>query len=97
MPAMKATSVTVGLPVASLEISQPWYDRVLDRTIAVEPAPHIVEYEVAGTWVQLTEGESTGNGWVLRVGVEDLADERTRLTGLGIAAGNIVTIPGVIA
>jgi predicted enzyme related to lactoylglutathione lyase len=91
------TSVTVGIPVEDLAVATAWYDAVLDRRPAVEPADGIVEYEFAGTWIQLMGGQRSSSGWVLRYGVEDLAAERARLSRLGVSVGDVKTVPGVIS
>lgn len=94
---MNATSVTVGIPVSDLAVARDWYDAVLDRPAEIEPVPGIVEYEVAGVWIQLISGRRGSPGWVFRYGVEDIELEHRRLTDLGIAAGAIETVPGVIS
>jgi lactoylglutathione lyase len=93
---MQATSVTIGVPVRDLAVSRKWYERLLGKAPNLEPVPGIVEYEVAGVWVQLMEGETPGGSWTLRFGVADLDDERERLQGLGIELGGVRTVPGVI-
>lgn len=94
---MQPTSVTVGIPVADLAAATAWYGAVLDRRPAIEPVAGIVEYELAGTWIQLMGGQRGASGWVLRYGVEDLAAERARLSGLGVSVGEVETVPGVIS
>lgn len=94
---MHPTSVTVGIPVEDLAASTAWYDAVLDCRPALAPAPGIVEYEVAGIWIQLIGGQRGSRGWVLRYEVEDLAAERERLSGLGISVGEVQTVPGLIS
>ena len=54
---MHPTSVTVGIPVGDLAAAIAWYDAVLDRRPAIEPAAGIVEYEFACTWIQLMGGQ----------------------------------------
>lgn len=94
---MHPTSVTVGIPVGDLAAAIAWYDAVLDRQPAIEPAAGIVEYEFAGTWIQLIGGQRGSPGWVLRYGVKALDAERARLSGLGVSVGDVRTVPGVIA
>jgi predicted enzyme related to lactoylglutathione lyase len=94
---MRATSITVAIPVSDLSVAIAWYDAVLDRTAELEPVPGIVEYELSGTWIQLVGGRRGSPGWVLRYGVEDIELERDRLKGLGIEPGDIETVPGVIS
>ena len=95
---MLSTSVTIGVPVRDLDAARRWYESVLELDRPdVEPASGVVEYEVAGCWLQLFEAEAGGGGWVLRIGVPDLRAERRRLVGLGIAVGELVEIESVIA
>jgi hypothetical protein len=91
------TSVTIAIPVTDLVVATAWYDAVFETQPSLEPAPDIVEYEIAGTWVQLMGGCSGVSGWVLRYGVDDLDGERERLKRLGISFGAVRTIPGVIS
>lgn len=94
---MQATSVTIGVPVRDLAVSREWYRQLLGQAPDLEPVPGIAEYEVAGVWVQLMEGEPPGGSWTLRIGVTDLDGERDRLRSLGIEAGEVQTVPGVIS
>lgn len=94
---MKATSVTIGVPVSDLAVAQAWYSRVFAVQPDIEPVPGIVEYQIAGTWVQLMDGHKGVPGWVLRVGVEDLDAERDRIRDLGIEVSETATVPGVIS
>jgi predicted enzyme related to lactoylglutathione lyase len=94
---MHPTSVTVAVPVSDLAAATVWYDGVLDRRPALEPVAEIVEYEFAGTWIQLLGGRRGSPGWVLRYGVEDLDVERERLRNLGVSVGEVKTVSGLIA
>jgi predicted enzyme related to lactoylglutathione lyase len=93
---MQATSVTVAIPVSDLAVATAWYDVVLDRSAEFEPLPGIVEYEFAGTWVQLVSGRQGSRGWVFGYGVENISVEHDRLERAGIGLGDIKTVPGVI-
>ena len=95
---MRAASVTLGISVRDLAAARRWYESVLELGAPdVEPAAGVVEYEVAGCWLQLFEGEPRDGGWVLRIGVPDVHAERRRLLALGVDAGDVVEIPGVVA
>jgi predicted enzyme related to lactoylglutathione lyase len=94
---VRPTSVTVGIPVSDLARARAWYDAVLDRCVALEPVPGIVEYELAGIWIQLMGGQRGSSGWVLRYGVDDLQGERQRLQECGVNVGDIETVPGLIS
>jgi predicted enzyme related to lactoylglutathione lyase len=99
MAAPTLTSVTIGLPVASLPDASAWYGRLLGRSADLEPVPGIEEFEpVPGCWLQLFEGAS-GSGYecVVRFGVSDIEAARARLVGFGIPVGPIERVEGVIA
>jgi hypothetical protein len=95
----RLTSVTIGLPVASLPDASAWYARLLDRTSDLEPVPGVEEFEpIPGCWLQLFEGPpGQGCAGVVRFGVTDVQAERARLVGLGIPVGPIERVEGVIA
>jgi predicted enzyme related to lactoylglutathione lyase len=94
---MDATSCTVTVPVRDVERARRWYARMLERDDAdLEPDEGIVEFELAGCWVQLAEGEPGSTDWVLRIGVTDLVAERDRLRALGIDVDEPVEVPGVV-
>ncbi|MBA3371979.1 MAG: VOC family protein [Actinomycetota bacterium] len=95
---MEATSVTVGVPVTDLRRASTWYGRVLDRQADLEPVDGIVEFEVAGCWLQLYQGAPlAGQDFAFRIGVRDVEAQRRRLLDLGIEVGAITVIEGVIA
>ncbi len=94
---VQATSVTSGVPGGDLAIARACYDQEFGKPPDLEPVPgSIVEHETGGVWVQLMGGETAGPGWVLRVGVADLAVKRRRLADMGVEVGPVETVPGVI-
>jgi predicted enzyme related to lactoylglutathione lyase len=93
---MRATSVTIGVPVSDLATASAWYTSVLGRAPDLEPTSGIAEYDVGGIWVQLDEDGTPGGDWVLRIGVPDLDQQRARLARLGITAGDTRTVPGAV-
>lgn len=95
---MKSNSVTVGLPVKSLSEAKAWYTAFLGETKTLQPVPHIYEFEVIeGLWLQLVEDPSLKIGdSSVRFGVSDIKAERSRLLSIGIEAGEIKEIPGVV-
>jgi catechol 2,3-dioxygenase-like lactoylglutathione lyase family enzyme len=95
---MKATSITVGIPVRDIGEAIGWYQRVLGIDRGIEPVPGVHEFEVwRGCWLQLFQGEPSSSEHVLRVGVEDIDGERRRLLGLGLAVADTERVEGVIA
>ncbi len=92
-------SVTVGLPVTDLERSVEWYRRAFELDDPdLEPAEGIVEFRIGGIWLQLADAESgpAGAAAVVRFGVQDVAVERARLAGLGVAVGALDRVDGIL-
>jgi hypothetical protein len=82
---MRATSITVGVPVSDLDGARRWYEQVLGIGPGIEPVRGVHEYEVSrGCWLQLFEGETSSSERVFRIGVEDVERERDRLLSLGM-------------
>lgn len=94
---VRATSVTVGLPVRSLQDAQAWYERALQLDPPeLEPTEGVVEYDLGGVWLQLGE-EDGGQGMAaLRIGVPDVRAERERLIGLGVEVEELVQVPDAV-
>jgi catechol 2,3-dioxygenase-like lactoylglutathione lyase family enzyme len=96
---MDVTSVTVGLPVSDLTAAMHWYRRVLDLPDPdLEPAEGVVEFALGPVWLQLGEEPTARSGAeaVLRLGVADVARERERLLGLGVAVGPVEHVEGAV-
>jgi predicted enzyme related to lactoylglutathione lyase len=56
----------------------------------------IVEFNVGGTWLQLSKGKTDSKEWVFRIGVDDLMNERKRIQDLGIKIEGVKTVPEII-
>ena len=99
MGVMDVTTVTLGLPVSNLEGAIEWYRAAFELPAAeLEPAYGIVEFRLGPIWLQLS-AESTdrsGAQVVTRIGVTDVAAQRERLVALGIEAGPLHHIEGMI-
>lgn len=95
---MHAREVTVAIPVSDVAAAARWYERLLARSGPdLTPVPGIVEYRVAGTWLQLHAGRGAGeSGWAVRIGVADVGAERARLEAEGMAPGDVVEVPGLL-
>lgn len=98
---MEITSLTVGVPVTDLTAAVAWYRRVLELDQPdLEPDDSVVEFDVAGTWLQLWEaGElerAAGEQTTVRIGVTGLARERERIERLGEQPEPMVSIEGLI-
>jgi lactoylglutathione lyase len=95
---MRATSITVGVPVSDLDGAKRWYEQILGIGPGIEPVRGIHEYEVSkGCWLQLFEGEPSSSENVFRIGVEDVERERERLLSLGVPVQETERVEGVIA
>jgi lactoylglutathione lyase len=95
---MRATSITVGVPVTDLDAAKRWYEQILGIGSGIEPVRGIYEYEVSrGCWLQLFEGETSSAENVFRIGVEDIERERDRLLSLGVPMPETERVEGVIA
>jgi hypothetical protein len=85
---MKATSITVGVPVSDLGAARRWYERILGVGPGFESVDGIHEYEVSpGCWLQLFEGEPSSSAQTFRIGVENIESERGLLLRLGVPVG----------
>jgi catechol 2,3-dioxygenase-like lactoylglutathione lyase family enzyme len=95
---LKLTSVTIGIPVTSVEQASDWYERCLELEGHIDPAADIREYElVPGCWLQLSETDTAPSEHCLLLGVAELDRERERLAQLGVEMGDIQRVEGVIA
>lgn len=96
---MNITSVTVGLPVTSLQRSWEWYAQLLQREPkALEPVDGVLEWDLGPVWLQIFEQQDIADdgGVAVRFGVDDLIAERDRLQGLGLDVTDIVRVEGTL-
>ncbi|HQD96184.1 MAG TPA: VOC family protein [Propionicimonas sp.] len=96
---MRIQSVTVGLPCADIGRSLEWYRTVFGFVApGIEPAPGVVEFKVGPIWLQLIAEPVLRNGAqpVVRFGVIDAEVERERLLRLGLPAGDLQQVEGVL-
>lgn len=92
------TSVTITVPVTDLRAAQRWYEAVLGVDAPdLEPVQGVVEYQVGGAWLQLSEAGDGPGGSTVRLGVPDVHEQRARLVGLGVEGGDVEVVDGVIA
>lgn len=95
---MNLTSITIGIPVTSLDKASRWYEQCLELKAHIEPASDVREYEIfPGCWLQLSVVESSTSEHCLLLGVADLETERERLANMGVDVGDIRRVEGVIA
>ncbi len=76
-----------------------WYRTVFGFVApGIEPAPGVVEFKVGPIWLQLIAEPVLRNGAqpVVRFGVVDAEVERERLLRLGVPAGDLQQVEGVL-
>ncbi len=96
---MKITSVTIGISADKFEEAVSWYKKILGPRETIQPVPGIAEFELSsGAWLQVFQTKKVLAGdSVVRLGVENIDVESTRLKNLGITVSDIERIEGVIA
>jgi hypothetical protein len=74
------TGVTFQVRVSDFEHGKKWYETLFNRKADFIPHADFVEWEIIpNTWLQVSKGiPSVGNG-PLRIGVENIQEERIRL------------------
>jgi len=81
------------LLTANLAAAEGWYTRLLGRGPDHRPMPTLVQWELSGEGgLMLSDSDEIAGRGVIFLYVDDLAAERRRLEGLGIALGD--DIPG---
>jgi catechol 2,3-dioxygenase-like lactoylglutathione lyase family enzyme len=95
---MEVTSVTVGITVRDVVAAREWYEALLGRDgpDVEDDDVGVVEYDVAGCWLQLNQGVPVAQDGVVRFGVPDVRAEHGRLTRLGIEVGPVEVVPGLV-
>ncbi len=95
---MNLTSITICVPVKSIDEASRWYEPCLELKGHIDPAPGIREYELRpDCWLQLSEGESARSEHCLLLGVENIERERKRLLSLDVDVGEIQRVEGAVA
>ena len=96
---MKATAVTVGVPVRDLDSAIAWYQRALELGDPDQiPMPGIVEFDLGAFWLQLfVSPEAAGStGLSLNVSVESASGEHARLAALGLTVSEFQRFEGAV-
>ena len=86
----------VRIAVRDLSRSRQWYERLFGKRPDLEPLPGQIEFNIAGTWLLIEEGEVSPSSWNIRLEVGDLTREREHLQQLGIAMTEVKTVSGAI-
>lgn len=94
---LNAKSITVGLPVSSLEKAASWYEKILMSDEKLVPVEGVIEYLIGSVWIQLFEDKVNVSENILRIEVEDIDNEFERLKKLGIIVGEVIEdVPEII-
>lgn len=96
---MKATAVTVCLPVRDLDAAVAWYRSALSLAEPVQvPVEGLVEFDLGPFWLQLThDPEQAGQaGITVAVSVEDAAAERAALADKGLTVSEVQRFEGAV-
>jgi glyoxylase I family protein len=81
------------IPVADINISRGWYERLLGRTPDNRPMDGLAEWRVTDTgWVQVWEDTARAGTGLLNFAVDDLTAHLDDLASRGIAPGEIQTV-----
>ena len=93
---IEVKAVLVRIAVRNLGESRQWYERLFGKRPDLEPLPGQIEFNIAGTWLLIEEGDPSPSSWNIRLEVAGLTRERERLQLLGIAMTEVKTVSSVI-
>ncbi|AVQ97745.1 ornithine monooxygenase [Oceanobacillus iheyensis] len=95
----KNTGVTFQVKITDYEKGIKWYEKLFNRKPDFIPHGDFAEWEIVpNTWLQVAKGEPTNGNGPLRLGVEDIENERRRLVEvLNIEIESVNTREGVPA
>ena len=93
---MQAEVLFTGVPTASLELAQPWYESLFGRPPDVVSNDHEVMWQVRdGGWLYVVQDKAHAGHALVAVAVSDLDQVLDEVVSRGIEAPVIETIPGV--
>ncbi|HET7657056.1 MAG TPA: VOC family protein [Bacillales bacterium] len=94
---MKVLEMTMQFRVLDHEEGARWYEKLFGRPADFVPHEDFAEWELMpGCWLQVAKGEPTEGSGPLRLGVEDIEEERERLISeFGIEPSPIESREGV--
>lgn len=93
---MNVQHVALVIPVSRLRESAKWYELLLEPDDELRPAPNMVEYKKAATWIQLLEAPVVPSANAVLFAVEDLETEVRSLSEKGILYDPVIEDLGVI-
>ncbi|HET9143236.1 VOC family protein [Actinophytocola sp.] len=89
---MSVTKILAVVPVADLDASVAWYERLLGRAADARPMPGLADWHLTDTaWVQVFRDPDRAGGTALNFAVDDLAAHTAELAGRGIALGEVTS------
>ncbi|MBC3832319.1 VOC family protein [Undibacterium amnicola] len=90
-------NVTSVVPVKDFEASFSWYQTFFGREPDVVPMEGIAEWQFAeNAWVQVSVDPDRAGSTSVALCVKDVEAQRTALTSLHLAVGEIVEYPDII-
>ncbi|MFD1713758.1 VOC family protein [Amnibacterium flavum] len=94
----RITGATLEIGVTDMTSSRRFYDRVLGAEPDLVIDDDLQEYQPhPGLWLQLSVQDAPSPSSRLRFGVIDIAEARADLSDLGVAVGEIESVPGLIS
>lgn len=93
---MNVQHVALVIPVSRLRESAKWYELLLEPEDELRPAPNMVEYKKAATWIQLLEAPVVPSANTVLFAVEDLEMEVRRLSEKGILYDPVIEDLGMV-
>jgi catechol 2,3-dioxygenase-like lactoylglutathione lyase family enzyme len=97
--AMRATGVTVGIPVRDLDRATAWYRSAFQLGDPdLQPVEGLVEFDLGPFWLQLAHRpqDAGGRGITVNLSVADAGAERQRLADLGHDVSDLERYEGVV-
>jgi catechol 2,3-dioxygenase-like lactoylglutathione lyase family enzyme len=96
---MRATGVTVGIPVRDLDRATAWYRSTFQLGDPdLEPADGLVEFDLGPFWLQLAHrpGDAGRDGITVNLSIADAGTEQQRLAKLGHDVSDLERYGGVV-
>ncbi len=89
---MSILKVLAVAPVADMDASVGWYERLFGRPADARPMPSLADWHVTDSgWVQVFQDPERARSALLNLAVADLEAELAELSQRGIASGEVTT------
>ena len=87
---MHVSHVLAVAPVRDVDVSVPWYERLLGRPADTRPMPSLADWHLtADAWVQVFQSPEHAGSALLNLAVADLDDALAELATRGLASGPV--------